>query len=150
MREWLQYTQYAKEQYQKEAEYLNKALNVTLQNHTTSRVTAQNKKITEIPLVLRDYLSYTQTKLIEHPVKLFHKGALQAPLFFDKTPIGEILKERSVCQKSIHEKESFAEQLQQSIQYAESEVQLIQASIQQCGWIRRGCSALLDVLLWRF
>jgi hypothetical protein len=148
MRHWLQCIQYAKEQYQWEDEYLNKALNI-LQNHTISRTAAQNKKNSGFSLALCDYLSYAQTKLISSPVKLFHKEALQAPFLFDKNPIGEILKECSVCQRSIHEKESFAEQLLKSIQYTENEVQLLQTSIQQYGWIRRGCSALLDFLFWR-
>ncbi len=144
MRQWLQCTQYAKEQYQLEAEYLNKAL-----NHLTSILTLQNKKMPGFPLALRDYLSYTQTRLIDSPEKLFYKGALQEPFLFDKCSFGETLKECSVCQRSVHEKESFAEQLQKSIQHSENEVQLIQATIQQRGWIRRGCSALLDFLLWR-
>jgi hypothetical protein len=148
MRQWLQCTQYAKVQYQREVEYLNKALKM-LQNDTISTLAAQNKKISGIPLALRDYLSYTQMNLTDSPEKLFHKGALQPPYIYDKNPIGEILKEGSVCQRSIHEKESFAEQLQKSVQYTENEVQLIQMSIQQCGWIRRGCSALLNFLLWR-
>lgn len=148
MHRWLQCTQYAKRQYQLEVEYLNKAANL-LQNLTIPLLTAQNKKISRILLTFRDYLSYTQMKFIDSPVKLSHKGALQAPFLFDKIPLGEILKERSACQRAIHEKEFSAEQLQKSIQYTENEVQHIHAAIQKCGWIRRGCSALLDFLLWR-
>ena len=148
MRPWLQGIQCAKGLYQLEVESLNKALNIH-QNHMTSIMATQNKKISGFPLVFCDHLPYAQTKLMGSPVNLSHKQALQPPFLFDKSSVGEILKERSVCQRSIHEKEFFAEQLQNSIQYTENEVQIIQKAIQQYGWIRRGCSALLDLLLWR-